>query len=158
MARLAQVVTPPLSWKLQGRMASCLALIECQLKERIEIKKSYGDLPKIRCYPGLLNQVYMNIFRNSIQSISQNGTIQIITRREEKSVNIEITDTGVGIKEEHLKSIFEAFFTTKDSVKDVGLGLSVCYGFIQDHGGDIRASSQVGEGTTFTIILPEYSE
>ena len=62
------------------------------------------------------------------------------------------------IKEENINSIFEAFFTTKDSVKDVGLGLSVCYGFIQDHGGDIRVSSQVGEGTTFTIILPEHSE
>ena len=75
-----------------------------------------------------------------------------------EKIFIEISDTGIGIKEENINKIFDAFFTTKDSVKDVGLGLSVCYGFIKDHGGDIRVTSQLGLGTTFTITLPEYRE
>jgi len=74
------------------------------------------------------------------------------------NIHIEITDTGTGIREENINKIFDAFFTTKDGVKDPGLGLSVCYGFIKDHGGDIRVSSKWGSGTTFTIILPEYKE
>ena len=74
------------------------------------------------------------------------------------TIYVEITDTGTGIREEDLNKIFDAFFTTKDSVKDVGLGLSVCYGFIKDHGGDIRVSSKWGSGTTFTITLPKHEE
>ena len=64
----------------------------------------------------------------------------------------------MGIAKENLKKIFDSFFTTKDEVKGVGLGLSVCYGFIQDHGGDIKVKSQVGAGTTFTITLPVYAD
>ena len=76
---------------------------------------------------------------------------------EDGDVHITLADNGMGIREEHLDLIFETFFTTKtDSVKGVGLGLSVCYGFIKDHGGDIKVDSQVGEGTTFTISLPVY--
>ena len=62
----------------------------------------------------------------------------------------------MGIKDEDIGKIFDAFFTTKDNVKDVGLGLSVCYGFIKDHDGDITVSSKTGSGTAFTIILPKY--
>jgi two-component system NtrC family sensor kinase len=69
---------------------------------------------------------------------------------------VEVIDTGAGIREEHLNKIFDAFFTTKEGVKGVGLGLSVCYGFIKEHGGDIKVSSKRSEGTAFTIILPKY--
>jgi two-component system NtrC family sensor kinase len=78
------------------------------------------------------------------------------TRSEGDKVIIRVTDNGTGIKEENLTRIFDTFYTTKDSVKGVGLGLSVCYGFIKDHGGDIKVQSQWGEGTTFTVILPAY--
>jgi len=64
----------------------------------------------------------------------------------------------MGIKKEHLAKVFDAFFTTKDSVKGVGLGLSVCYGFIRDHGGDIRVDSEKGAGTVFTVVLPQMNE
>ena len=74
------------------------------------------------------------------------------------NVYIGISDTGIGIREENIHKIFDAFFTTKDSVKDVGLGLSVCYGFIREHGGDIRVKSKWGSGTTFTINLPVLKE
>jgi two-component system NtrC family sensor kinase len=76
------------------------------------------------------------------------------TTANRDNVYVEVTDTGVGIREENLDKIFDAFFTTKEGVKGVGLGLSVCYGFIKEHGGDIKVTSKRGEGTTFTIILP----
>ena len=72
-----------------------------------------------------------------------------------KSIDITYKHDLTGIKEEHLEKIFDSFFTTKtDSVKGVGLGLSVCYGFIKDHNGDITVDSEPGKGTTFTIFLP----
>jgi len=77
--------------------------------------------------------------------------------RNKDTMIITITDTGIGIKEENIEKIFDSFFTTKnDIVKGVGLGLSVCYGFITDMGGDIQVRSKPDEGTTFFISLPLY--
>ena len=73
-------------------------------------------------------------------------------------VNILFIDTGIGIRKDHLDKIFDSFFTTKSSVKGVGLGLSVCYGFIKEHGGDILVESIQGKGTTFTVKLPVHSQ
>ncbi|MBW2216117.1 MAG: hypothetical protein JRF34_02860 [Deltaproteobacteria bacterium] len=75
---------------------------------------------------------------------------------EGDQVHTLMSDTGIGIKPENIRKIFDAFFTTKDKVKGVGLGLSVCYGFIKDHGGDIEVESEHGSGTTFDVILPIY--
>ena len=105
-----------------------------------------------------LRQVFLNMISNARDAMPEGGTLTVFTRTEGESVHIEISDTGVGIREENLSMIFDTFFTTKDSVKDVGLGLSVCYGFIKDHGGDIRVKSEWGAGTTFTIILPMVKE
>ena len=102
-------------------------------------------------------QVFLNIISNARDAMPDGGTLTVTTARDTDHVRILISDTGCGIKEKHLDQIFETFFTTKaDSVKGVGLGLSVCYGFIKDHGGDILVESEPGQGTTFTIILPVY--
>ncbi|MGZ3495565.1 MAG: sensor histidine kinase, partial [Thermodesulfobacteriota bacterium] len=82
------------------------------------------------------------------------GTLFVRTSKEDSRILIHIRDTGIGIPEEIRGKIFEAFFTTKQKVKGVGLGLSVCYGIIKDHGGDIKVESQEGKGTTFAISLP----
>ena len=92
---------------------------------------------------------------NARDAMPDGGTLSVTTKSVGQDVHIEISDTGIGIREENLDKIFDAFFTTKDNIKGVGLGLSVCYGFIQDHGGDIKVQSKRGEGTTFTIILPQ---
>jgi two-component system NtrC family sensor kinase len=76
------------------------------------------------------------------------------TRANKDHITIHIKDTGVGIPDDIKDKIFEAFFTTKQEVKGVGLGLSVCYGIIKDHGGDIQVKSQAGKGTTFSVVLP----
>jgi PAS domain S-box-containing protein len=137
-----------------------LMLHEKQLRENdIQISISLSEsLPKINASKDQLRQVFLNLVANARDAMPDGGTLGVITDADKARVKIEITDTGVGIKEEHVKKIFDAFFTTKDSVKGVGLGLSVCYGFIKDHGGDIRVKSKVGHGTTFSITLPINAE
>ncbi len=101
-----------------------------------------------------MRQVFLNLISNARDAMPEGGTLSVTTRAGKDRVRIEFADTGTGIQKENLPHIFDAFFTTKGSVKGVGLGLSVCYGFIRDHGGDIQAESEPGSGTTFTITLP----
>jgi PAS domain S-box-containing protein len=133
-----------------------LLLHEKQLQENdIKIKTSFaGELPPIMASKNQLRQVFLNLVANARDAMPDGGTLSVKTHSDKTNVKIEIGDTGVGIKEEHLKRIFDSFFTTKDSIKGVGLGLSVCYGFIKDLGCDIQVRSAVGTGTTFTITLP----
>ena len=98
------------------------------------------------------------VVANARDAMPEGGTLSVVTSGNTEKIYIEISDTGTGIREEHLDKIFDSFFTTKGEVKGVGLGLSVCYGFIKDHGGDIEVKSQVDVGTTFTITLPVYEE
>jgi signal transduction histidine kinase len=133
-----------------------LLLHEKQLQENdIKIKTSFAaELPPILASKNQLRQVFLNMVANARDAMPEGGTLSVNTLSDKETVKIEISDTGIGIKEEHLKRIFDSFFTTKDSVKGVGLGLSVCYGFVKEHGGDIQVRSEVGSGTTFTITFP----
>ncbi|MBT3175780.1 MAG: PAS domain S-box protein [Desulfobacula sp.] len=102
-----------------------------------------------------LRQVFINMFSNAMYAMPDGGNLEISTMVFLQKLFIIIKDTGTGIKPVHMKKIFDSFFTTKkDSVQGVGLGLSVCYGFIKDHGGDIIVDSKEGEWTKFTITLP----
>ncbi len=102
-----------------------------------------------------LRQVFLNLVSNAKDAMPEGGTLSITTSGDDNQIGIQVTDSGIGIKPEHLDKIFETFFTTKvDSERGVGLGLSVCYGFIKDHGGDIKVESTLGSGTTFSIVLP----
>ncbi len=137
-----------------------LLLHEKQLQENdIKIKTSFAEaLPQISASKDQLRQVFLNLVANARDAMPDGGTLSVITACDPENVRIEITDTGVGIQEEHLKKIFDSFFTTKDSVTGVGLGLSVCYGLIKDHGGDIQVKSNVDSGTTFIITFPIFRE
>jgi len=104
-----------------------------------------------------LRQVFLNLFNNAGDAMPDGGTLTVETRAKDGEIVIEISDTGIGIKKENLKKIFDAFFTTKSSVKGVGLGLSVCYGFIIEHGGDIKVESKEWAGTNFIITLPVHT-
>ncbi len=102
-----------------------------------------------------LRQVFINMFSNAMYAMPEGGNLEISTRMQKKMFYIVISDTGTGINSDNIEKIFDSFFTTKtESVQGVGLGLSVCYGFIKDHGGDIVVDSKVGKGTRFTITLP----
>ena len=102
-----------------------------------------------------LRQVFINMFSNAMYAMPEGGNLSISTAVDAKKLSIVIEDTGSGIKPENLDKVFQSFFTTKtESVQGVGLGLSVCYGFIKDHGGDISVESKEGQWTRFTITLP----
>jgi signal transduction histidine kinase len=133
---------------------STLILMRNKYKERIEIENLYGDIPEIECYPGQLNQVFMNVLSNAIDAIDDKGTITIITSKSNETVRISIKDTGRGIPEENQSRIFEPFFTTKEVGKGTGLGLSICHSIINRHSGSIEVKSEVGKGSEFVIVLP----
>ncbi len=131
-----------------------LTLIHHDLKNRIRVVKNYGDVPPIICYPSRLNQVFLNLLVNAKQAIKGTGEIAITTLQKDDRVHISFRDTGAGIPAEHLPKIFDPGFTTKGVGIGTGLGLSICYRIVQEHKGEIRVESKVGEGSTFTVILP----
>ena len=135
-----------------------LMLHEKQLQEHsIKIKTEFDmDVGDVFASTNQLRQVFLNMVSNGRDAMTEGGTLTVSTFKENGFVNIRFSDTGVGIREENIAKIFDSFFTTKASVKGVGLGLSVCYGFIKEHGGDIEVESERGAGTIFTISLPEH--
>jgi two-component system NtrC family sensor kinase len=133
-----------------------LMLHEKQLQEHsIKIKTDYAEKPEnVYASTNQLRQVFLNMVSNARDAMPEGGTLTVNVYSVGGFVTVEFADTGVGIAKDNLDKIFDSFFTTKSSVKGVGLGLSVCYGFIRDHGGDIKVESRQGEGTTFRISLP----
>lgn len=126
-----------------------------ELKYRCEVIKDLGDIPPIPCFPGQLNQVFLNLLINAAQAIqTERGQIRIQTILEQEEIVIRISDSGVGIPEEHLGKLFDPFFTTKPVGQGTGLGLSIAHGIVENHRGTIAVESEVGKGTTFTVRLP----
>ncbi len=146
-------------WQLadlhQG-LDSTLDLIAPKLRGRIEVHRDYGELPPLRCNPGQLNQVFLNLLINAIHAIDGPGRIVVRSGRDDAGGFgwIDIEDDGRGIAAEELPHIFEPFFTTKPVDQGNGLGLSVCWGIVQQHGGGIEAVSEPGSGTRFRVRLP----
>ena len=116
--------------------------------------KHFGEIPPVVCYPRRLNQVFLNILVNAKQAVEVTGEISITTFQKDHKVHVAIRDNGVGIPEENLEKVFDPGFTTKGVRVGTGLGLSICYQIIQDHKGEIKVESRVGEGSTFTVMLP----
>ncbi len=133
---------------------STLLMLRNQLKNRIEVVKNFGSIPQLLCYPGKLNQVFMNIINNAGQSIEGKGIVEVSTIYDKKMVQISIKDNGNGMPKEVVEHIFEPFYTTKDVGKGTGLGLSISYGIVQEHDGEIVVKSEEGKGTEFIITLP----
>jgi two-component system NtrC family sensor kinase len=142
--------------KINELIEGILLVMEKQLKEsNIKVETHFdGEIPEVMASTNQMRQVMLNIFKNAKEAMPKGGTLTVRTSREDNQVLIHIQDTGMGIPEGIRDKIFEAFFTTKQKVKGVGLGLSVCYGIIKDHGGEIKVESEEEKGTTFTISLP----
>lgn len=136
---------------LNENIRSTLILLENEFKEDIDLKKELGDIPEVKCSPGKLNQVFMNVIYNALQSVDE-GAIEIKTWAEDKDAFIKIKDDGRGIPKDIRDKIFDPFYTTKD--ESTGLGLSVSYRIVKEHGGDIRIESEEGVGTEVTIRIP----
>jgi two-component system NtrC family sensor kinase len=141
-------------------LKSTLIIANNLLSNRIKINKAFGELPNVECYPGKLNQVFLNIISNAAYAIQKRfdneagGEIDISTSHDEKDVFIRIKDNGTGMDANTIKKLFEPFFTTKDVGEGTGLGMSIAYNIIKKHTGTINVSSIPGEGTEFTLQIP----
>lgn len=143
---------------LNGVIKSTLLILRHRLElGDIALELHLSDtLPLVECDGSQMQQVLINLVMNGAEACQNkgHGTISIMTRRENESVVLQISDTGDGIPKEALPRIFDPFFTTKGEVKGIGLGLSVAYGIVDAHGGDISVESTVGMGTVFTVTIP----
>lgn len=139
---------------LHEGLESTLALLFNQYKHSVEVTKQYGQLPELECFPGQLNQVWMNILSNAIQAMPNGGNLTITTTLDGDKVQISIQDTGTGMSDEVKSRVFEAFFTTKDVGQGTGLGMSITASIIEKHHGKIQIESALGKGSTFTVSLP----
>jgi signal transduction histidine kinase len=145
---------------LNAALESTLEIVGHEVKKKsIRVETRLAELPPVLCHPGKINQVFLNLLMNAIQACEEGGAVEIRTRTEPagsvpESVVIEVADDGCGIRPEHLPHLFEPFFTTKPVGQGTGLGLSVSYGIIRDHGGEIQVESEVGRGSTFRVRLP----
>ncbi len=134
---------------------SALLLLTDKHKHKIEIIKNYkSHIKKINCFPGQLNQVFVNLLDNAMDSIDNKGTISIDTQSKNGELIISIRDTGKGIPEDIIAKIFDPFFSTKTEGKGTGLGLSICQGIIKKHKGRIEVESEAGKGTEFVMKIP----
>ena len=125
-----------------------------QIKDKAELVLELGELPKILCLPGHLNQVFLNLLLNAAQAIAEQGRIKVCSDVLNNEIRIRISDNGCGIPAGNLERIFDPFFTTREVGSGTGLGLTVCRDIVQAHGGRIEVESKVGAGTTFTVYLP----
>ncbi|WP_204102848.1 MULTISPECIES: response regulator [Spirulina sp. CCY15215] len=162
-------------FNLHEGLESTILILKYRLKaneERpaINIIKNYGHLPEIKCYPGQLNQVFMNILSNAIDALDESNegktyeeiekvpnciTIDTKLSENKKNILVSITDNGMGMPEEVKARIFEQGFTTKEVGKGTGLGMAIARQIIvEKHGGAIACHSELGKGTEFVISLP----
>ncbi|MFN8344475.1 MAG: ATP-binding protein [Spirosomataceae bacterium] len=141
---------------------TAVTLLRFEIRDRCQIIKRYGTIPPVSGLSGKLNQVFLNIITNAVQAVLQvhgeaeppAGLIEIVTLKALNMVQVRITDNGCGMDEATRKRIFEPFFSTKPVGEGTGLGMSICYGIIEQHRGTIQVSSKPGVGTTIVIELP----
>ncbi len=144
---------------LNDIVESALALRAYELRTSgIEVEMDLQpDMPKTMVDPHQLRQVVMNLIVNAEQAMSRAGSggiLSLQSRNVGDTVRVSVTDSGPGISEEDLTRIFDPFFTTKPQDEGTELGLSICYGIVQAHGGSIHVSTELGVGTSFTVELP----
>jgi len=149
---------------IHENIESTLILLNQRIKDRIRVTKHFGNIPKVKCFPGKINQVFVNILANAVDAlenkiiIGEPAEIEIKTSlaadQEKPSVNIEFSDSGAGVPEDIKEKIFDPFFTTKDVGQGTGLGLSISYGIIKSHGGNISIGTNRVGGAVFILNLP----
>jgi len=143
-------------------LTSTMVILNSLINNSIEVEKHLGNLPKIECHAGKLNQVFLNIITNAVYAIdkkfgdNRGGKLRIETglAADQSTIFVKIADNGIGIPENIRDRIFEPFFTTKDVGEGTGLGMSIAYNTIAKHHGKIIVESEVGEGTAFTLHIP----
>lgn len=144
---------------LNSGLRSTLTVLAPQYRDKVEFDLQFGALPLVECFPGKLNQVFMNILTNAAQATIARADgrprkVSVTSVHDNGVVEVRIADTGVGMTPEIQSRIFDPFFTTKSVGEGTGLGLAIVYGIISDHSGTITVESTPGVGTEFRILLP----
>lgn len=143
---------------LNSCMDSTINIVINEIKYSAELKRDYGDIPKVHCNAQQINQIFMNLLINATHAIQAKGEefgeIVVRTWCDQDNVFVSVSDNGCGIPPENQQKIFDAFFTTKEIGKGTGLGLSISSGIIRKHGGEITLTSEMGVGSTFIVRLP----
>jgi PAS domain S-box-containing protein len=124
------------------------------LSYTVVVGRRFGELPRVRCNPQQLKQVFLNLLLNAFQAIGDFGQIMLVTWGTPSQVVIEVRDDGCGIPSEAIDRIFDPFFTTRPAGTGTGLGLALSYQIVRNHGGEISVASSPGRGSTFTVELP----
>jgi signal transduction histidine kinase len=156
MLRFSPELSEVRQWtNLETGLESTLRVVWNELKYKATVVKEFAGMAPIECFAFQLNQVFMNLLVNAAHAIEARGTITLRTGQDDDVVWVQVQDSGQGIKPEHLSRIFEPFFTTKPVGKGTGLGLSVAYGIVKKHDGRIEVKSDLGRGSSFTVILPK---
>jgi signal transduction histidine kinase len=135
-------------------METVLTIYQGQTKVGVEVVRNYEDIPLLNCFPDELNQVWTNLIHNALQAMNHEGTLTIGIKEENGYAVVSVGDSGCGIPEEIRGKIFDVFFTTKPAGVGSGLGLDIVKKIIDKHHGRIELQSEVGVGTTFTVMLP----
>jgi signal transduction histidine kinase len=135
-------------------LAATLRIAEPQLQHRANVERCFGRLPLLLCQAQELKQVFLNVLWNASQAIADGGNIRVSTEIVDPNIVVRIEDDGCGMAPDVLERIFDPFFSTKKVGEGMGLGLSLCYQMVKNHGGDIRVESEPGSGTCFWISLP----
>lgn len=124
------------------------------IPNRVSVVEEFDELPLVECNPSQLNQVFLNLINNAAQAIPGDGKVTVRSAVDGDRVRIDVTDTGTGIPEEVRPHIFDTYFTTKPAGEGTGLGLPIVKSIVEEHGGEVKFRSRIGEGTTFTVFLP----
>ncbi len=144
---------------LNEGLQSTLILLRNSVPDNVEVETELDDLPPVECFPGKINQIFMNIISNALQAMKvvqkdEKHHLIIKSHFDEKNVYFSIKDSGPGMTDSVKSRIFEPFFTTKDVGEGTGLGLSIVFKIIETHGGNIDVNTAPGSGTEFLISLP----
>ncbi|RYY07087.1 MAG: HAMP domain-containing histidine kinase, partial [Sphingobacteriaceae bacterium] len=138
---------------------STLIIANNLIGDKIQVIKNFGNIPAIECFPGKLNQVFLNIISNAVFAIQEKfnnqpgGILKITTSNDDQYLTVKLEDNGTGMSEATKMKIFEPFFTTKNVGVGTGLGMSIVYNTIKKHNAQIYLNSTEGVGTEFIIKL-----
>ncbi len=124
------------------------------ISKDIQVAEELTELPAVECNVSQLNQVFLNLINNAAQAIDGAGRIVVRTETDGNTVRVSVADTGKGIPKDVLPHIFDLYYTTKPAGEGTGLGLAIARDIVREHGGDIEVRTEVGVGTTFTVVLP----
>ena len=139
---------------LNEEIERTLGLMEPHFKEGVTVERDFGEIPRVRCYPAQLNQVFMNLVMNACDAMDGKGLMKIRSRPSADGVRLEFEDDGPGIPSELRSRVFEPFFTTKPVGQGTGLGLSISHGIVERHGGRMFVECPDTGGTVFRLDLP----